>query len=164
MVTSTYSLREFSPEDRGTVIRLWQSVFLHTFRNLPDCPEPEWFGRHFDAVIAVRDRIWVAAGAGDRPIGFVSACDQEVRNLFVDESHQRQGIGCALLRLVLEERPSAVRCRTLESNHPARRFWERNGFAECGREPSPFLGEVYVIYRRMDCAKRATGLRQQVAG
>ncbi len=86
-----------------------------------------------------RDRhLWIAAGAGDEPVGFLAAhaLDGEffIEELSVARSHQRQGLGAALVaaavdRARIEDFPSAVLTtyRDLPWNGP---FYARHGFVE----------------------------------
>src|SRR5436853_7104419 len=65
------------------------------------------------------------------------AGEWEIENIVVPESVRRHGIGQAMLRVLLRKMQdaggSAVWLEVRESNLAARRFYEKNGFRECGR-------------------------------
>ncbi len=52
----------------------------------------------------------------------------EVDQLYVGPEWQRRGVGSNLLRLAQRWRPRGLALWTFQSNHPARRFYERHGF------------------------------------
>lgn len=65
----------------------------------------------------------------------------EIHSLFLDTHAQRQGLGEAVFRAILEEHPSRrFRIEVLKRS-PARRFWERLGFVQYGEDETDWLME-----------------------
>ncbi len=139
-------VRDYTAQDRSTILSLWSRVFREAFSYLDDPPALADFERHFDEVMVKTHRIWVAV-VGEHMVGFLSASGGEVRNLFVDAAHQRQGIGTTLLQTALRQQPGIRTLSTLASNAAARRFYEKNGFALWRTEPHTFRGQQASIYR-----------------
>lgn len=67
----------------------------------------------------------------------VVAGEWEIENVVVAESARRQGIGDQLLKKLIvrarEQAATGVCLEVRESNHPARRLYEKHGFNETGR-------------------------------
>ena len=78
------------------------------------------------------DRVWVAEYA-DRIVGYASADNEFLNNLYVLSEHQGRGIGAALLAEVKEHSRDGVKLWTFEPNRAAIRFYERHGFATIRR-------------------------------
>jgi ribosomal protein S18 acetylase RimI-like enzyme len=99
-----------------------------------------------DGVIAAGAFLWPARDEDLDPDGHA-----ELATLYVDPAYWRRGLGSALLEEGFARMPQPVEVLwTFEQNAPARRFYERHGFAPDGaRKPLPILGEpVEVRYRR----------------
>ena len=78
-------------------------------------------------VVFQSERVWVAEHAG-RIVGYASADDEFLNNLYVLPEHQGQGIGTALLAAVMKHLRDRVKLWTFEPNEAAIRFYERHGF------------------------------------
>ena len=78
-------------------------------------------------VVFQSERVWVAEHAG-RIVGYASADDEFLNNLYVLPEHQGRGIGTALLAAAMEHSRDGVKLWTFEPNKAAIRFYERNGF------------------------------------
>ena len=81
----------------------------------------------------------------------------ELASLHLDPALRRQGIGSALLEAGFARMPQPLQVLwTFEGNAPARRFYERHGFAVDGaRKALPMTGDpVEVRYRRVSPASR----------
>ena len=68
-----------------------------------------------------------------RVVGFVRATPTWVDDLYVSPDAQGRGVGTALLREVLAQRPDGVGLWVFESNRPARDFYARHGFVALER-------------------------------
>jgi [ribosomal protein S18]-alanine N-acetyltransferase len=87
------------------------------------------------------DGLILAAEAGGRICGFVCAREVadvwEIENVVVAEQNRRSGVADSLLRELLrrvrEHGGDAIWLEVRESNHPARRLYEKHGFRETGR-------------------------------
>src|SRR3981189_3312264 len=64
-----------------------------------------------------------ALGADATMAGFIALIDRHVDQLYVDPSHQRCGIGSALLDRAIESSPGRIMLHVFEENAPARAFY-----------------------------------------
>ena len=78
------------------------------------------------------DRVDVAC-VGDEVVGFVAHVERELTWLYVDPAHARHGVGRALVRHVISERPGPLRVEVLEGNTPALALYASEGFAVVDR-------------------------------
>ena len=83
-------------------------------------------------VVFRSERVWVAEQV-DRIVGYASAHDEFLNNLYVLPEHQGRGIGTALLAEVKEHSRDGVKLWTFEPNRAAIRFYERHGFVTVRR-------------------------------
>jgi ribosomal-protein-alanine N-acetyltransferase len=82
--------------------------------------------------------------------GFITARqagdDIEILNFAVRHDARRRGVGGLLLNEVLDwartARAEKIYLEVRESNHAARRFYERHGFGETGRRPRYYNGPI----------------------
>lgn len=85
-------------------------------------------------IAAVREGLFdyavrVAEMAGE-VVGFAAFSDEELAWLYVDPAHMRQGVGEALARRAMAEIPERpILLEVLAGNDPARRLYEKLGFA-----------------------------------
>ena len=95
---------------------------------LPDDPHSaEETYRWKRDVVLPRETVWVAEVDG-RVLGYASAGDGFLNNLYVLPDCQGRGIGGALLAEVKRQLTGGVRLWTFEPNVGAIRFYERHGF------------------------------------
>jgi GNAT superfamily N-acetyltransferase len=98
---------------------------------VPVVPAPvqtdEEVRHHFETVVVPTRETWLAVAAGT-VVGVMVLDGDEVDQLYVDPDWQRRGVGSTLLRLAQARRPGGLALWTFQSNHPARRFYERHGF------------------------------------
>ena len=73
-----------------------------------------------------RQHVWVAQIDGD-VVGYASLHDSFLTNLYVHPSHQRHGIGAALLTEVKKFAFDGFKLWVFETNRDAIRFYERHG-------------------------------------
>jgi ribosomal protein S18 acetylase RimI-like enzyme len=73
-----------------------------------------------------RQHVWVAVVDGD-VVGYASLHDGFLTNLYVHPSHQRDGIGAALLTEVKKFASDGFKFWVFEANQDAIRFYERHG-------------------------------------
>ena len=67
------------------------------------------------------------------PVGVVSVWENLIENLYVHPDSQGRGYGTALLEFAAGQ-CEAPRLWVLNTNHRARRFYEKRGFCPTGRE------------------------------
>lgn len=73
------------------------------------------------------------AAIGDRVVGYIAVRDGFISGLWVLPDHQRQGIGTALLRYVVETTPGPLELAVFDANQGAIRLYERFGFTTINR-------------------------------
>jgi ribosomal protein S18 acetylase RimI-like enzyme len=73
-----------------------------------------------------RQQVWVAEIDG-AVVGYASLYEGFLTNLYVHPSHQRRGIGGALLTEVKKSAPDGFRFWVFQANRDAIRFYERHG-------------------------------------
>ena len=88
--------------------------------------------------------LWLVALDGDCVAGYVGSQsvlgESDMMNVAVDSHYRRQGVAEALVEeLVVRLKDKGNYCLTLEvrdSNEPARKLYEKLGFAQVGRRPN----------------------------
>jgi GNAT superfamily N-acetyltransferase len=85
-----------------------------------------------DVVIPAQDT-WVAV-MDDEIVAMMALQNSWIHQLYVAPDWGGKGIGSRLIQLAKERYPCSLELWTFESNHGARRFYERNGFLEVERE------------------------------
>ncbi|SMO93394.1 GNAT family N-acetyltransferase [Ruegeria faecimaris] len=79
------------------------------------------------------DRDWITVAENeDGVVGFLALNGSEVHSLYLRASARNQGIGQRLLDQAKSGRQK-LSLFAFQANHGARRFYERNGFAEIAR-------------------------------
>lgn len=105
-----------------------------------------WFREH----VVHELELWLAVADRDELVGILVLDGGWVDQLYVDPGQTGRGIGAQLPQLAKRERPAGLQLWTFASNHPAQRFYERNGFVEAERtdgslneERAPDVGYVW---------------------
>jgi GNAT superfamily N-acetyltransferase len=128
---------------------------------------PDAFGSSYEREIAFTQDDWLSrisrganflaytGGQGSAPAGIVGAfeprpCAAELVSMWVRPPARGHGIGRALVETVLQwartEGHDLVHLWVTETNHPARRLYERCGFARTGeKQPLPSRPECAEI-------------------
>jgi GNAT superfamily N-acetyltransferase len=83
-----------------------------------------WSG---DTVFSEQELFVAEDGAG-RVVGLLVLAGDVVEQLYVDPGHTRAGVGSQLLAVAKSLRPGGLQLWTFQSNHRARRFYEKHGF------------------------------------
>ena len=112
-----------------------------------------WSEAMFWADLADEERRMFAALDDDQLDGYadlaLSAGEAEVLNLAVRTSHQRRGIGAALLAVMLEAAADTEAKRVLlevrVGNDAAISLYEHNGFQVVGRRPNYYAPGVHAM-------------------
>jgi GNAT superfamily N-acetyltransferase len=89
-----------------------------------------------------------AAFDADALAGFIALRDKHVDQLFIDPTHQRSGVGSALLIRALKSAPGRTTLHVFEANQNARAFYEKHGFLERDRWMNTEEGAVELLYVR----------------
>ena len=132
MGTAVSVIRPMVPDDLSVVTEMEQTLQ----------PRP-WSETTFREELAVDNRVYLAAEAGDRIVGFggvmVIGDQAHITNLLVDEQHRGEGIGSRLLVSLTESAVAkGAKHLTLEvrvRNEGARRLYARLGMAPVGVRP-----------------------------
>ncbi|SDW72780.1 Ribosomal protein S18 acetylase RimI [Ruegeria halocynthiae] len=95
---------------------------------------------------------WVTvAMQQDKVVGFLALNEAEIHSLYLAIPARGQGIGRQLLDHAKSKR-SELSLFAFQANHPARRFYERNGFAEVARsdgaDNDENLPDIKYIWKR----------------
>ncbi len=121
------ALRRARPADAAAAAEVW---LRSRHAAVPLVPAPvhtdEEVRHHFEVVVVPTRETWLAVGDG-AVVAVMVLDGDEVDQLYVDPEWQRRGVGSALLQLA-KTRPGGLALWTFQSNHPARRFYERHGF------------------------------------
>jgi len=120
-------------------------IYLETRRQAFDWADSAQFKlEDFDNDTA-GERIWVATGDSDAPIGFVAVWMPEhfIHHLYVAPGMAGQGAGSALLSECLTHtgRPAALKC--VSRNVKARDFYKAQGWQVVSEEDGP--GGKYLL-------------------
>jgi GNAT superfamily N-acetyltransferase len=81
---------------------------------------------YFRDCVFVECEVWGAFG--DELLGLIAFRDGWIDQLYVLPNRQRQGVGAALLQIA-KTTQSSLSLWTFQRNAPARRFYEKHGFA-----------------------------------
>jgi ribosomal-protein-alanine N-acetyltransferase len=121
-----------------------------------------WSAARYDALFADDAQARIAIVAVEEcddafTHGFLVACclsdEWEIENVIVEAESRRRGVGASLVRELLAEARTAgvlsVILEVRESNRPAVRFYESNGFRLDGRRKNYYQGpaEDALLYR-----------------
>ena len=92
----------------------------------------------FAGHIEPRCEIWIAA-EGDTVLGFLALAGSYLDRLYIHPSHQRAGVGTALLEKAFELSPTGLELHTHQKNVSACAFYEKHGFqaVKYGVSPPP---------------------------
>ena len=142
------NIRPYSPSDFDTVTKLWQRAREiafpafqrrkgHTFEE--DCA-------YFTNTILKENTVYVA-DSGGIAVGFMAIKDDFIDQLYVAPTHQRNGIGKALIEYARTLSPERLWLYTFQINTNGRAFYEKNGFmaTKFGVSPAP-ESEPDVLY------------------
>ena len=149
------TVRPFREDDFEPVIELWHRTKRDAYPYLPleqsrTLDEDRAF---FRTSILARCRVFVCEAEGAIR-GFVAVNGSYMDRLYVDPSHQRRGIGSALMAEALHLSPEGIELHTHQVNATARAFYEKHGFVAVafGLSPPPESAPD-VEYRRRPAAR-----------
>ena len=83
-----------------------------------------WMSR----MVFTRHEVWVGVDGETFVAVLVLGRPDWLEHLYIDNSHTGQGLGSRLVDLAKQELGGRVQLWTFQSNHGARRFYERHGF------------------------------------
>lgn len=142
-------IRPATPADAAAVVRIWHDAWHDAHDgHVPDGLVAARTRSSFEERVgAVVPRALVAEVDGE-VAGFVTLRDDEIELLFVDAPHRGTGVAAALLAAAEERGGSWLSVVT--GNRRARRFYERQGYADAGpdEETVTVRGTAYVVVGR----------------
>lgn len=141
------SIRPATPADLAAILALEQSA--------PTAAH--WSTDQHRAALSHPSRLALIAEENSQPLGFLVAraidAEWEIENIVVAPHAQRRGLGTQLLNeffnLARTRHAQAIFLEVRESNLPARRFYEKHGFAQACRRTSYYHmpTEDAIVYR-----------------
>lgn len=140
------SFRRLLLDEMEEAARVHRAAFDERVPWLAGLHTPEEDHAYFRTQVFARCEVWGAIGAG--LIGFIAFRRGWIEQFYVLPARQGQGIGDALLTIAKDAFP-ALQLWTFQRNAPARRFYEKRGFAalEEGDGSGNEEREPDVLYR-----------------
>jgi GrpB-like predicted nucleotidyltransferase (UPF0157 family)/GNAT superfamily N-acetyltransferase len=126
---SSWSIRRATRRDTVEVAEVYVASRRSSYPSIPPLAHDDeevrtWFA---DAVFPEKE-VWVAESGSSDIVGLMVLAADWVEQLYVHPAHLRAGVGTELVAVAKARRPNGLQLRTFESNHDARRFYERHGF------------------------------------
>lgn len=124
--------RRSRPEEARYLADLWLRSRQASIPAIPPPVHPASDARAWFAEVVVPTKeVWLIEEA-DIPVALLVLDGDWIDQLYVEPDHAGRGFGSRLLVLAKELRPAGLDLWTFESNHGARRFYERHGFEAVG--------------------------------
>jgi putative acetyltransferase len=130
-----WQIRRAHPQDSNALLALWERSVRATHEFLT---EDDIVGLRPHVARALRDdalELWVLAGAGDVPVGFMGLAGDDIAALFLEPAHRGRGGGRRLVAHAQALRGGELTVDVNEQNPAARGFYEALGFVVAGRSP-----------------------------
>jgi len=133
-------IRSFQDEDEAAVIAVWHRSGRAAYGFLPT-----WHGLTLERAaevfwekIRARSDVWVGA-RDDQVVAFLAMNGSYIFRMYVDPAQWHQGWGTRFIDFAKSLSPSGLELHTHLENHPARRLYEKHGFAAVtfGMSPPP---------------------------
>ncbi|HWM72632.1 MAG TPA: GNAT family N-acetyltransferase [Nocardioides sp.] len=130
-------IRPATADDAAAVARIWEAGWRDAhLGNVPDELVRVRTSETFRTRAAERVADTAVATVGDEVAGFVMVADDEVDQVYVDQSHRGGGVAGLLLaeaeRLVAAGGHARAWLAVATGNRRARRFYERQGWTDNG--------------------------------
>ncbi|MCA9919381.1 MAG: GNAT family N-acetyltransferase [Anaerolineales bacterium] len=137
-------IRKYQAEDLEIVLDIWYqaSLVAHGFLTAEFLQEERV---KLKEVFLPQSETWVYELDGD-VVGFLSLVENEVGGLFIRPSHQRQGIGRALMDKAASLHPVLV-LDVFEKNGVGRPFYTQYGFTQVDKQQDTTTGEMLLRLR-----------------
>jgi GNAT superfamily N-acetyltransferase len=122
-------LRRGTVGDADSIADVWLRSRAASVPAIPRPVHDDLHVRAWFAEVVLPDReVWVAEAPGGAIVGLLVLNDAWLDQLYVDPDWVNQGIGSRLMNIGMERRPEGLDLWTFQTNHGARRFYERHGF------------------------------------
>jgi ribosomal protein S18 acetylase RimI-like enzyme len=125
-------IRRAEAADAAAMAEVWMRSFAAALPSVRRAHGDDEVREWFAAVIVPCLESWVAVDNG-RVVGLLVLAETELEQLYLDPEGRGHGLGNRFIELAKQRRPDGLSLRTFQVNEPARRFYERHGFAEAGR-------------------------------
>ena len=143
-------IRRAAVDDADAIGDVWLASWRATFDFPPAHPDED-VRRWLREEQVPRHETWVAADplADGRVVALMALSDTMVEQLYVGPDWIGRGAGRRLIALAKERRPDGLELYCFAVNAPARRFYERHGFAPVafGDGSKNMEGQPDVLYR-----------------
>ncbi|MDR6293960.1 putative acetyltransferase [Inquilinus ginsengisoli] len=139
----TVAIRAGRLDDNPELLDIWLRAVRATHHFLTEDDIQVFVPLLRDHYLAMAE-LWVAAGAGDAPVGFMGLAEAKVEMLFVDPDRHGLGTGRALLAHAAALK-GALTLDVNEQNPGAVAFYRRCGFRETGRSPVDGMGMAFPL-------------------
>lgn len=136
-------LRTMRLADLPRVMEIWLVGNLSAHDFIPAAYWQDNMAAVAEAIAAAE--VWVYA-EDNRPLGFISLCDDYIAGLFVEEACRSRGIGRQLLNAA-KARHNRLTLNVYAKNHRACAFYRREGFCQTAAQTDPATNETeYQLY------------------
>lgn len=156
-MAATPTLRPARPSDAGAIAVVWHDAWRDGhIGHVPDALLAHRTLDQFRERVPERLSSTTVAEVDGEVVGFVTVQDDELEQLFVAADARASGVADAVLRRgesVIAERHSVAWLAVATGNSRARRFYERNGWADTGPldyEAQTDSGPMVVPCRRYE--------------
>lgn len=125
-------------QELESIIQLWRATSAETYTFLSGSHTEEEDRDYFTDVIAANNEIWVTE-EDEQIQGFLAIKESYVDRLYIHPTHQRKGVGTALIAHAQNLSPTGLELRTHVKNVNACAFYEKHGFVavKYGVSPPP---------------------------
>lgn len=140
-------IRDQTAADLNAIVELWIAAWTAGMPEIDFEARRDWFTRHLGQAQAAGARVLVAT-IDDAIVGFVliDPAKGYLDQIAVDPDRSEEGIGTMLLGAAKRLSPQGIDLHVNTTNHPAIRFYEKNGFAITGEDTNPNSGRpVYKM-------------------
>ncbi len=127
--------------DLNPIVELWIAAWTASMPEIEFEARRDWFARHLSESQAAGARTLVAM-IDDAVVGFVliDPAKGYLDQIAVDPDRSEEGIGTMLLGAAKRLAPQGIDLHVNTTNHPAIRFYEKNGFTVTGEDTNPNSG------------------------
>jgi putative acetyltransferase len=141
LMTASFSLRPYRPEDEDAAIALWQRTWQRAYPSIDFVARVPWWRERWRGELVPNAAIMVAEQAGEM-VGFVTIdAKNYLDQLVVAPDHWGSELGNMLVNEAKRLSPDRITLLVNTDNTRAIRFYERNGFAHAGDDVNPTSGK-----------------------